>query len=122
MIGEKNRYKMFELFLNCLFHFGEIILNEKEPENISVIYNQDMDMKDFSTFDTNNKLFLQKYFNYTRGREPVIRGSTFVKYYMIFCCCCCCFLTCFGFVNFYFFHLFLFFVIFVFLFVVCFGY
>ena len=39
-IGQDKQYKMFKLFLNCLFHFSENVLNEQEPDNICTIYNE----------------------------------------------------------------------------------
>ena len=82
---------MFKLFLNCLFHFSKNVLNEKEPENICTIYNENintiaMSGKEsdansentiYKTIDSNNKLFLQKYFNFSHGGDTIIQGEYF---------------------------------------------
>ena len=57
-IGAKQNSKMFELFLNCLFHFKDIFLN-------------------------NNKSFLKKYFNFRKLDSPIIAAhGEFVKFYL----------------------------------------
>ena len=64
------------LFLDCLFHFGEILLNEKKPENCNIErYNTD----DGYT-NTIDKLYIQKYLNFGYGSDPYISESSFVKY------------------------------------------
>ena len=98
-IGSDKQYRMYKLFLDCLFHFGEVLLNEKEPDRPCTIYDKDnntmgeksdnyntgYDAKDYppddryKKIDANNKLFLQKYFNFTHGGAPVMTGYHFVK-------------------------------------------
>ena len=95
-IGLTKQYRMYELFLNCLFHFGEMILNEREPNNISTIYSKDINndgklsdpytdssynKNDFPlndkyiSIDINNKLYLQKYFNFSHGGAPTCHST-----------------------------------------------
>ena len=97
LIGSQKQYRMYELFLNCLFHFGESVLDEKEPDRISTIYDKDNNTNGkksdgYSTsydeseyplddryikIDANNKLFLQKYFNFSHGGGPEIESFQF---------------------------------------------
>ena len=82
LIGKQSKqYKMYLLFLNCLFHFGEILLNENEPNDICINYSNN----ETNIFDngneiySNNKLFLQKYFNFSNGHAPLISDNKFVS-------------------------------------------
>ena len=97
-IGAAQKYRMYELFLNCLFHFGEILLNEKEPKDVCTIYNKDLNtigkrfdwggslkkadkkcINDvYPKIDARNKLFVQKYLNFTHGGAPYIWSTDFV--------------------------------------------
>ena len=93
MIGEKgpflsniNNPKMYNLFLDCLFHFGEILLNEKKAlTHNKGCYNgyksnrfDKMQDKINSTV-ANQKLFITKYLNFSLGDEPCISHFEFVK-------------------------------------------
>ena len=82
IVGYNGSIEMYELFLDCLFHFGEVLLNEKEPLN----YNENYHMFDKNVVNSclaNHKLFVQKYFNFSLGGIPCVSGYKFVKY---ICC------------------------------------
>ena len=89
-VGQKGSIEMYELFLYCIFHFGEMLLNEKKPLNYNVRCYENYDMLDQSMIDScfaNHKLFVQKYFNFSLGEEPCIgRNTGFVKYRKIYIC------------------------------------
>ena len=75
----ENSSKMIELFLDCMFHFGEILLNEKKP----IIYNKGI-YDDFSKDKIGNiiskhKTFVQMYLNFSFGSRPCINCHSFVK-------------------------------------------
>ena len=75
--------KMFELFLDCIFHFGEILLNEKKPLNYNVGCYENFDKLDNIKIDScvsNHKSFVQKYLNFTLGGRHCISSGQFVKY------------------------------------------
>ena len=83
-VGETGSIKMYELFLDCIFHFGEILLNEEKPQNYNVGCYKNYELSDKSTVDSciaNHKLFIQKYLNFSLGDSPCIShtGSGFVK-------------------------------------------
>ena len=82
-VGDNGSIEMYELFLDCIFHFGEILLNEKQPLNYNVGCYKTYDKEDKSTFDScvaNQKLFIQKYLNFSLGDNPCIDYANFVKY------------------------------------------
>ena len=96
-IGSTKQYRMYELFLRCLFHFGEIVLNQSKPDKPCTIYDKDTntngklsdayatgyDDKDYPPtdnhvkIDENNKLYLQKYLNFSHGGAPIIMSYNF---------------------------------------------
>ena len=89
-VGIYGSIEMYELFLDCIFHFGEILLNEKEkkPKNYNVECYKNYDPDDKSTHHyciATHKLFIQKYFNFSLGDYPCISQYSFVSYiYNIF--------------------------------------
>ena len=83
-IGQTNSSKMIELFLDCMFHFGEILLNEKKPIDYNVGWYNDYSSKDLDKINiddltSNHKTFIQTYLNFSFGHFPCIDNSTFVK-------------------------------------------
>ena len=80
IIGQTNSLKMFELFLDCIFHYGEILLNEKQPLNYNVGFYDDFNNKDkIDNSLLKHNLFIQKYFNFSLGDYPLIDEFGFVK-------------------------------------------
>ena len=101
--------KMYKIFIHFLFHFGEIILNEKAPneyntncyKGLNDPYDKShiVNIDEFKNEEKKNrekgiiipmkkppieyKLFLQKYFNFSMGGSPFIVGNAFVKSYCI---------------------------------------
>ena len=95
-VEKRKDSKMYNLFLNCLFHFSKILLNEKEPNNISTLYNEDLnpnytalwhningngeklqddpnrrgDKQISAQIDSNKTSYLEKYFNFET--DPLI--------------------------------------------------
>ena len=63
VIGETDDYKMFELFLDCLFHFDKVLLGNKiqNKENKEEMKNS----------------FLYKYFNYNKCNSPIVEVCEF---------------------------------------------
>ena len=83
-----NSEKMSLLYLDCLFHFGEILLNEKKPLNYNVgrysnsnsnSDNGDNDDHDENTIKVYDKVYIQKYLNFSLGDAPCINDTDFVK-------------------------------------------
>ena len=95
LVGISNSMKMYKLFYECLLHFGEVLLNEKKPENYNVgCYSDSNNPNKYSESDCHKKplkykLFLQKYLNFTLGTGEAISSSTFVKLYYD----CTCFMV-----------------------------
>ena len=91
-VGREGSIEMYELFLDCIFHFGEILLNEKKPLNYNIDCYTNYDRWDKSIVDScfaNHKLFVQKYFNFALGGLPCISDGIFVKYiYTVYYCVC----------------------------------
>ena len=79
-VNESNSYKMSSLFLDCLFHFGEILLNEKKPLNCNIGCYNDFEKNKINSILSNQKVFVQKYLNFSLGDEPSIGTLKFVKY------------------------------------------
>ena len=79
-VGRTDSIKMFELFLDCIFHFGEILLNEKKPLNYNVGCYKNFDTSNTDYYVSNHKTFAQKYFNFTLGNTPCVDQFEFVKY------------------------------------------
>ena len=80
-VGLTDSIKMFLLFLDCVFHFGEILLNEKKPLNYNVGCYKNFDQSDKRKIDvciSNQKLFVQKYLNFTLGDYPCVYWLRFV--------------------------------------------
>ena len=81
--GQTGSIKMFELFLGCIFHFGEILLNEKKPLDYNVGCYKNYDKSDKSEINSciskNHKLFVQKYLNFALGDAPCADWLNFVK-------------------------------------------
>ena len=75
-IGKTRSLKLFELFLDCLFHFGEVLLNEKKPFRCNNGCYEKFNNNDDILLK--HKLFIQKYFNFTFGDEPSA-STCFVK-------------------------------------------
>ena len=82
-VGREGSIEMYELFLDCIFHFGEMLLNEKKPSNYNVGCYTNYNKYSKSSVDScvaNHQLFIQKYFNFSLGGKPCIYENTFVKY------------------------------------------
>ena len=102
---DATRDKMYKIFIHFLFHFGEIILNEKAPNEYNVnCYNDLNDPFDkchivnidqFKNEEEKNrekgiitlkkapiehKVFLAKYFNFSMGSAPFVGERAFVKF------------------------------------------
>ena len=86
VLHQPNSSKMKSFFLDCLFHFGEILLSEKKPLNYNTerytsikkkIYNVRAYDKTREMYD---KLYIQKYLNYSFGGGPLFDTKEFVKY------------------------------------------
>ena len=83
-VGATQSLKVFSLFLDCLFHFGEILLNEKIPVNYNKGCYSNYNIYEYNADVTNNilknhKLFVQKYLNFNFGQYPSIQTASFVK-------------------------------------------
>ena len=83
-VGGTHSSKMFELFWNCLFHFGEILLNEEKPLNYNIGCYNDYDVKTVTkdkidNIISNHKLYIKKYLNFSVGGCQYIDEYTFVK-------------------------------------------
>ena len=69
-VEEKKNSKMFNLFLNFLFHFSKTLLSERDVNNIATLYSKDLnpnrggDAEIALKIDSNYKLYLEKYFNF----------------------------------------------------------
>ena len=72
--------KMYSLFLDCILHFGEILLNEKKPNNCNIGCYNDFSKDKIDTILSNHELYIQKYFNFSLGDRPCIDFQSFVKY------------------------------------------
>ena len=79
-IGKTGSIKMYKLFLDCIFHFGEILLNEKKPLNYDAGCYKNFHKSKINDYVSNHKIFVQKYFNFTLGDGPCITPFEFVKY------------------------------------------
>ena len=71
--------KIHSLFLDCLFHFGEILLNEKKPLSCNIGCYDEFRKNKIDDIVSNHKLFIQKYLNFGLGDRPCITRSMFVK-------------------------------------------
>ena len=71
-IVETKSSKMVSLFLDCLFHFGEIVLNESINKG--------------GKKSKNNKLFVEKYLNFSLGHDPITGTFNFVELQNILIC------------------------------------
>ena len=78
-VGRKNSLKMFSLFLDCLFHFGEVLLNENKPNNCNIGCYNDYEYKTMDDIVGKHKLFIQKYLNFSLGGKECINEDAFVK-------------------------------------------
>ena len=87
-IGYIRDFKMYELFLDCLFHFGQVLLNEKKPKNYNIgiydNYSTRPDKEEEEEEETDNilskqQLFVEKYLNFSLGDSPCINPYYFVK-------------------------------------------
>ena len=96
--------KMYKIFIHFLYHFGEIILNEKAPNEYNVDCYKDLNdpfdkshivnIDEFQNEEEKNrekgivimkkppiehKLFLAKYFNFSMGSSPFVDEQSLVK-------------------------------------------
>ena len=73
------KFKLLHFFVECLFHYGEIILNEKFIENNSNNDSNDnnSDSNSSSNKQENDKLFLTRYLNFKKTKG-VMSIATFV--------------------------------------------
>ena len=71
-IFNSHNQKLCAIFVDCLFHFGEIILSQN--------------LKNFSSDSTtSNKVFLKEYLNFNKMEGEHLMGSaSFVKFIRIF--------------------------------------
>ena len=65
-IGKLDNLKMFELFVDCLFHFSQTYLESDDNNNGN---------------NKQNKSFLKRYLNFNHCNFPIIIWLEFVKFW-----------------------------------------